>query len=88
MNTSLRPVLSLPGSTCDRLNMWLTKFFDKVPGANIETSTEGMRQRLEQIALESNEIIFSMDVKSLYTKVPVHDSIELVCEALCESSVA
>ena len=85
VNSPLRPVLSLPGSAYDRLNKWLTKFFDKVPGANIETSTEGMRQRLEQIALESDETI-SMDVKSLYTNVPVHEAIELACEALYASS--
>ena len=86
VNTPLRPVLSLPGSAYDRLNKWLTNFFDKVPGANIETSTEGMRQRLEQIALESDKTIFSMDVKSLYTNVPVHEAIELACEALYASS--
>ena len=86
VNTPLRPVLSLPGSAYDRLNKWLTKFIDKVPGANIETSTEGMRQRLEQIALESDETIFNMDLKSLYTKVPVHEAIELACQALYASS--
>ena len=59
-------------------------FFDKV--ANIETSTGSMRQRLEQIALESDETIFSMDVKSLYKNVPVHEAIELACEALYASS--
>ena len=36
-NTPLRPVLSLPGSAYERLNKWLAKLFDNVPGANIET---------------------------------------------------
>ena len=66
---------------------WMAhKVFDKVPGANIETSTEGMRRRLEQIALESDETILSRDVKSLYTNVPVHEAIELACEAIYASS--
>ena len=80
--TPLRPVLSLPGSMYDPLNKWLAKLFDKVPGANIETSTKEMSERLRATALEPDETIFSMDVKSLYTNVPVHEAIDLAIETL------
>ena len=39
IETLLRQVLSTPRSNCSNLNKTLTQLFDKVPGANIETST-------------------------------------------------
>ena len=78
----LRPVLSLPGSAYDKLNKWLSTFFEKIPGANIETSTERMKDTLNKTTLEPNETLFSMDVKSLYTNVPVTEAIDLACDAL------
>ena len=35
VNTPLRPVLSLPGSSYYNLNKALAKFFEKIEGANI-----------------------------------------------------
>ena len=35
----LCPVLSIPGSPCHKLNKYLTPLFERVPGANIETSS-------------------------------------------------
>ena len=37
--TPLRPVLPLTGSSYQKLNKTLAKFFDKIKGANIETNT-------------------------------------------------
>ena len=78
----LRPVLSLRHSMYDPLKKWLAKLFDKVPGANIETSTKEMSERLRATTLEPDETIFSMDVKSLYTNVPVYEAIDLAIETL------
>ena len=38
VNTPLRPVLSLPGSSYHNLNKVLAKSFEKIEGANIETN--------------------------------------------------
>ena len=38
VNTPLGTVLSLPGSSYYNLNKVLTKFFEKIEGANIETN--------------------------------------------------
>ena len=50
--TPLRPVLSIPGSCYHKLNKFLTPFFQKIEGANIETNTNDARKTLEQIKLE------------------------------------
>ena len=50
--TPLRPVLSIPGSSYHNLNKFLTPLFEKVPGANIETSTLETRKKLEMLVLD------------------------------------
>ena len=84
-NTPLRPVLSLPGSQYDKINKWLAKLFEKVPGANIETSTRQFSEKIRKLRLPDDETVFSMDVKSLYTNVPVREAIDLACDALYSS---
>ena len=50
--TTLRPVLSIPGSCFHKLNKFLTPFFPNIEGANIETKTSDARKTPEQIKLE------------------------------------
>ena len=69
--TPLRPVLSSPGSSFDNLNKTLAKYFDEIEGANTETNTQMAREILEKIELDSDESIISLDVKNLYTNVPL-----------------
>ena len=38
--TPLRPVLSIPGSSYENLNKFLSPIFERLLGANIETNTE------------------------------------------------
>ena len=64
--TPLRPVLSLPGSSYENLNQMLAKFFDNIDGANIETNTEEARETIENIALDPDETIKSLDGKSFF----------------------
>ena len=74
-NVPLRPVLSLPASCYHKLNKVLSRFFDKVPGANIETCTPAMKELLASSTIDEDETIFSLDVESLYTNVPVQEAI-------------
>ena len=76
--TPIRPVLSLPGSLYDYLNKTLAKYFDEIEGANIEKNTQMAREILEKIELDSDESIISLDVKSLYTNVPLKEAVEAV----------
>ena len=67
--TPLQTVLSLPGSSYKNLNKMIAKFFDNINGANIETNTKDAREKIENIALDPNETMISLDVKSLYNNV-------------------
>ena len=78
----LRFVLSIPGSCYHKLNKLLTPFLQKIEGANIETNTNGARKTLEQIKLEKDEQILSLDLKSLYTNVPVKEAIDIALRSL------
>ena len=80
--------MSIPGSSYYQLNKSLTPLFDKVPGANIEASTLDARRQLESIKLGSVESIVSLDVKSLYTNVPVNEAIEIALRSLYSSDHA
>ena len=84
MNTTLRPVLSLPGSSYYNLNKVLAKFSIKIEGANIETNSLDAREILESTNLEPNENLISLDVKSLYTNVPLKDAIDIALRKLYE----
>ena len=63
-DTPLRPVLSIPGSSYENFKRFLTPFFQKLPGANIETITQDARKALESLTLEDDEQIVSLAVKS------------------------
>ena len=83
-HTPLQPVLSIPGSSYENLNRFLTQFFQKLPGANIEDA----RKALESLTLKDNEQILSLDVKSLYTNVQVGEAIEIALRELYSSNLA
>ena len=84
-NVPLCPVLSLPGSCYHKLNKILSRFFDKVPGANIETCTPAKKDLLASSTIDEDETVFSLDVKSLYTNVPVQEAIIHAVECLYSS---
>ena len=81
----MRPVLSIQGSCYHKLNKFLTTFFQKIEGANIETNINDARKTLEQIKLEKDEQILSLDVKSLYTNVPVKEANNIALRSLYAS---
>ena len=77
----LRLVLSIPGSSYENLNKFHSPFFGKLPGANIETKSKDARAALEATKLDEDELVVSLDVKSLYTNVPV-EAIEIALKEL------
>ena len=80
----LLPVLSIPGSSYYNLNNFLSQLVNKV-SANMETSTLNARKKLESIKLVPDESIVSLDVKCLYTNVPVNETIEIALRRLHSS---
>ncbi|XP_075241616.1 uncharacterized protein LOC142336591 [Convolutriloba macropyga] len=83
--TPLRPVLSIPDSSYKKLNKFLSPFFGKLPGANIETKSKDARAALEATKLDDDELVVSLDVKSLYTNVLDEEAIEIALKELYSS---
>ena len=70
-DTPLRPVISILGSSSENLYRFLAPFFQKLPGANIETNSQHARRAFYSLALEDNEQLLSPDAKTLYTNLPL-----------------
>ena len=58
----------------------LATLFDNIDGANIESNTKDARETIENIALD--ETIISLNVESLFTKVPLKEAIEIALHKL------
>ena len=82
LKSSTQRVLSLPGSSYEYLNKLLLKFFDKIDGANIENNTKDARETIETTALDPDKTISSLDVKRLYTNLPLKEAIEIALQKL------
>ena len=82
--SSLWPVLSIPGSSYENLTKFLSPFFQKIPGANIETNLEDSRITLEATKLDEYEPVVSLGVKSLCTK-PVEETIGIALREVYSS---
>ena len=70
-NIPLRPVLSMPGSPYYKITQKVTGWLSEVPESKINNSTQKTVDSLKRKTLESDEVIISFDVTSLYTNVPV-----------------
>ena len=79
-NVPLRPILSLLGSCYDNLTSALADWVIKLPDAAIESSTVKVKEALMDLTLEEDETLVSLDFKSLFTNVPVEESIDLAAE--------
>ena len=53
-----------------------------VPECNINTSTDKIAKQLQTSTLSENESLISFDVTSLYTNVPVKESIQVCADLL------
>ena len=58
-----------------------------MPGANIETNSKDARAALEATKLDEDELVVSLDVKSLYTNVPVEEAIEIALKLYSSDEV-
>ena len=86
-DTPLRPVLSLPGSCYEPVTNELAKWFEKLPEAQIETSSSKIKAEITAATLDDDEVMLSLDVKSFYTNVPVEESIEFAADLVYSRDV-
>ena len=62
----------------------LSKWLETLPEAKINTSSIDIKKRIMELELDEDEILISLDVKSLYTNVPVLESIRLATQLAYE----
>ena len=79
---TLWPILSIPGSNYENLHNFQTPFFQRLPGASIESKSKDARATLEATRLDEDELVISLDLKSLYTIVAVEEAIQIAFKDL------
>ena len=72
----------MPGSAYNKIAKKIAFWLSLVPKCNIQTSSDKVANKLKNITLAKDETLLSFDVTSLYTNVPVHESIEYCAELL------
>lgn len=80
--TPLRPVVSMPGSPYHIVANQVSEWLKVVKECNINASTKSVVETISNIKLSPEAEIYSFDVVSLYTNVPVREAIE-VCVQKC-----
>ena len=78
----MRPVVSMPGSPYEKIAKQVAKWLALVPECNINSSTKEMCDDLGNHRLVNNECLVSFDIVSLYTNVPVLESIDVCSDLL------
>ena len=80
--TPLRPIVSMPGSAYQNVAKKVAGWLSLVPQCRINTSTEKVTAQLQDMSLTTEESLISFDVTSLYTNVPVKESIQVCADLL------
>ena len=73
-----RPLQSIPGLFCQypvAVAKNVSPFFKRLPSANFETKSKDTRAALEATKLDEDELVVFLYVESLYTNVPVEETI-------------
>ena len=82
--TPLRPIVSMPGSAYQRVAKKVAAWLSLVPECRINTSTEKVAKQIQNMHLPPDECLVSFDIVSLYTNVPVKESIRVCADLLFE----
>ena len=80
--TPLRPVLSMCGSAYYQISSKIAKWLSIIPESKINASTPKMVSEIKKLQLDQDEVLISFDVVSLYTNVPVSESIVYAADLL------
>ena len=76
-DTPLRPIVSIPGTSYDKIGRFVSKWLEKVPESKIQTSSKDVKDEIKGIVLNEGEKLVSYDIVQLYTYVPLAESIEI-----------
>ena len=81
-DTPLRPIVSIPGTSYDKIGRFVSKWLEKVPESKIQTSSKDVKNEIKEIMLNEGEKLVSYDIVQLYTYVPLAESIEIAAKKL------
>ena len=81
-DTPLRPIVSIPGTSYDKIGRFVSKWLEKVPESKIQTSSKDVKNEIKGIMLNEGEKLVSYDIVQLYTYVPLAESIEIAAKKL------
>ena len=77
----------MPGSAYHPIAEQVAEWLETVPECKINSSTKMISDRMKHIKLAEDEELVSFDVSSLYTNVPVIESINLCADLLFRDSM-
>ena len=72
----------MPGSAYQQVAKQVAAWLSLVPECGINTSTEKVSAQIKSQKLQPDECLVSFDVVSLYTNVPVKESIQVCADLL------
>ena len=75
----------MPGSAYHRVAKKIAALLALVPECQINSSTQKVSAQLKDIHLQPEECLISLDVVSLYTNVPVRESIQVCADLLFDT---
>ena len=87
MNIPPRPVLSMPGSPYHKIAQKVTKWLSVVPESKLNSYTQKTVGSWKRTTLQTDEVIISFDVTSLYAHVLVKESIQEAADRLYSGDV-
>ena len=79
--------MSMPGSAYDKLGKSLAKLVGKLPEAQIACDTKRVASRLRHSTLKGDEQLASLDVTSLFTMVPLHETVIKTADLLSHRGI-
>ena len=81
-NVPVRPILSMPGSQYENLSKAVADILKRLPEAGIRTDKKEVLKTVQTTMLEDDEIMVSLDIESLFTNVPLTESINYTADLL------
>ena len=77
----------MPGSPYHKIARKVTEWLSVVPESKINSSTQKTVDSFKRMTLESDEVIISFDVTSLYTNLPVKEAMQEAADRLYSGDV-
>ena len=77
----------MPGSPYHKIAQKVTEWLSVVPESKINSSTQKTVDSFKRMTLESDEVIISFDVTSLYTNLPVKEAMQEAADRLYSGDV-